>query len=95
MHLNGKVVLGVDELYQNREILEALAVLAENALALFSNVLGEGLAVELAADYNALTVLVAGELPALGDPVGIQLLAVFLAESVASPDIVLARCFQL
>ena len=95
MHLNGEVVLRVDELYQHREVLKTAAVLAEDALTLCRYVVGKGLSIELAAGDNALTVLVAGKLPAFRNSVGIELLAVFLTKSVAAPDVVLAGRFKL
>ena len=90
VHLNGQVLLGVDELCQNGELLELYAVGAK-AAGVRVNVLLQSRAVRQVAG----AVRVAGEHPRLTQGVHLALDAVLGTQFFAAPEVVLAAWFQL
>ena len=94
MHLDGQVVLRVDELGQDGEILEPLAVGAQHALAVLLHVLGQGETCVRPVHDGGGAVLVAGEHPGLGQGVQLALDAKVGAQLLAAPDVILAFRLQ-
>ena len=94
MNLHGQVVLGINELYHDREIFKCLCFAAQDFFALLLDVLLKGFALGSAVSDDAWAVLVAGKLPAFCKLFGRGYLAVFIAELGAAPDIILYRCLH-
>ena len=93
MHLNGQVILCVDEFNQNREIAEPSAMAPQHFLALRVNVLLQVFPRERAVHNRGRAIRVAGQLPAFGEHVAVVLLAVLLRQTVATPNIILTTRF--
>ena len=89
VYLHRKVVLCIYQLYQYREILEPLTVLAQYFSACLFDILFKCQPRELALSHYACAVLVAGKLPAFRDLVIVAVLAVFISQSCAAPKIIL------
>ena len=80
MHLNGQVLLGINQLCQNRELLELVAVGAKAA-----GVRGNILCQRGAVGQIAGSVRVAGQYPRLCQRVKVALDAEIGAQAVAAP----------
>ena len=89
MHLHGKVILGIDELNQHRELLEGGAVGPQEGLSLLPQKLRQGFARVFAVCNDGAAVLMAGELPAFGYLFQIGLFAEVGFQPGAAPDVIL------
>jgi len=93
MHLNREVIPCIYEFYKHRKVFKAAAVLTES-LGMSLRKFSKCHTGEFTGSDDALTVLMAAELPAFGKSFKIAYLAVFLPESCTAPDIVLDRRFE-